>query len=146
MTVPGKGGAPLKFKTVEILEEKIDSYFEHCEETKRPYTIGGLACALDCHRDTITNYGKREKYFGTVARAKRKIEAYAEEQLFFAKNVNGIIFNLINNFDWRDRREVKQEVNLDGGLDIALIESRKRVREALSLNNPEKTCSKTPED
>lgn len=80
-------GRPLKFQSVEELEEKIQAYFESCWEIKRdmfgnaiapndlqiegeptvyvkvqkrPYTVGGLAVFLGCSRNTLWDYEKGE--------------------------------------------------------------------------------------
>lgn len=101
-----KVGRPLKFKSVKELQDKIDAYFSECEKKSRPLTITGLALALDCDRDTLLNYGKREEYFGTLIKARLMCQNYAEEFLFSGKNVAGAIFNLKNNYSWRDRQEI----------------------------------------
>ena len=83
-------GRPLLFKTPEELEEKINAYFDYCDEGRKstvvtpkgqvveqikpiPYTVEGLADWLDCDTRTIRNYGKSEAFFPTVSRAKTKI-------------------------------------------------------------------------
>jgi hypothetical protein len=47
MSEKNKVGRPLKFKTVEEMQEKIDAYFADCIEKERPFTITGLALALE---------------------------------------------------------------------------------------------------
>ena len=59
---------PLKFKSVEELQEKIDNYFNAMDEQERPYTISGLALFLDTSRRTLLNYEKRQEYFHTIKR------------------------------------------------------------------------------
>lgn len=105
-----KVGRPLKFKTVEEMQEKIDAYFEECDEKEKPYTITGLALALNTTRETLLDYQDRDEFSDTVKKAKLKCENYAEEFLFKGKNVVGSIFNLKNNYSrWIDRQEIKQE-------------------------------------
>lgn len=112
------GGRPLKFKTTEELQEKIDAYFESCweeredEKTKkeykfqvRPYTITGLAMHLDTSRQTLMNYEERGEFFDAIKRAKLKIENYTEEKLH-GNNVTGVIFSLKNNYGWVDKKEI----------------------------------------
>lgn len=110
-------GRPLKFQSVEELQMKIDDYFESCrnkdDELIRPYTITGLALALDTSRKVLLDYEKREDdYSYTIKKAKLKIENFAEESLFTSKQTAGVIFNLKNNYGWQD----KQDVGLSGGL------------------------------
>ena len=101
-------GRPVKFKTPKELQEKIDEYFDGCIKDKRPFTLSGLAYALEVDRKTILNYSHKEDFFPTIKRAKLRCEQFADEQLF--KNggqVAGVIFNLKNNHDdWRDRQEI----------------------------------------
>lgn len=113
---------PLLFKTVSELQSKIDAYFESCfdnQEIKdkkgnttgyiktqiRPYTVSGLAVALDTSRQTLINYEEKADYFDTVKKAKDIIENWTEEQLYRSTQVTGVIFNLKNNYDWKDKTE-----------------------------------------
>ena len=77
MADKNKGGRPLKFPTVEILQEKIDDYFASCWRKKidmfgngikdketgeyvleqyKPYTVSGMAVYLDTSRETLIDY------------------------------------------------------------------------------------------
>jgi len=107
---PNPNGQPLKFKTPEILQEKINEYFKKCDEEKRPYTISGLAYELEISRETLLDYQKKELYGDTVTRAKQKVMRYAEETLWNAKNPSGVIFSMKNNFPlaFRDKVETEQ--------------------------------------
>jgi hypothetical protein len=128
-----------KFKSVQELQEKIDAYFESCwaeviiknqygpvmvpnKETGekeplmeriqiRPYTITGLAVALDTTRETLLDYEAKDGYSDTIKKAKAKIEQFTEEQLFQLRNPAGAIFNLVNNYKrWVNKQETKQEI------------------------------------
>lgn len=133
-------GRPLKFASVEELEQKIAAYFDSCSEEvwveiedeegnstwnpildrhgaikvrqTKPYTVAGLASFLGCDRRTLINYGEREEFFPTIKAAKVKIEAYVEELLLSGVPAAGPIFNLKNNYDWND----KQDVSLNGSM------------------------------
>ena len=103
--VKNKGGRPLKFKSVKELDEKIDAYFE--DETNRPFTISGLAYFLGCDRSTIVNYSHNEKFFDTIKKARTKIESEVEKcALMGIYNPTFAIFNLKNNFGWKDKQEI----------------------------------------
>lgn len=131
--IKNKGGRPLKFKTEELLQQKIDEYFKSCWEQKvdmwgnplfwknekgdklldkpimrqiKPYTIGGLAVFLDCDRDLIANYKAKGKYIRTIKRALDIIYCYKEERLHVASNPTGTIFDLKNNYGWKDKQEI----------------------------------------
>jgi hypothetical protein len=72
------------------------------KEIIRPFTITGLAVALDTSRETLLNYEDRKEFFDTIKRAKEKIHNFTEEKLF-GNNATGVIFNLKNNYDWKDK-------------------------------------------
>ena len=100
-----KVGRPLKFKSVKELEKKIDAYFK--DETNLPWTITDLACWLDCDRQTLLNYQEKEEFFGTIKKAKTRIEASIEKQALLGNyNSTFAIFNMKNNFGWQDKHEV----------------------------------------
>jgi len=111
-----KIGKPLSFKTVEELEEKVELFFTSDDaylinykdgEEERIYapTMAGLALHLGVDRKTITNYSNKDEYFPTIRKAKARIEAHLEKKLY-GNNVTGLIFNLKNNFDWKDKSEI----------------------------------------
>lgn len=130
--VKNKGGRPLKFKTEEELATKIEAYFKSCWEQKidmwgnpvfkkdkdgkktedpvmvqkKPYTIGGLAVFLDCDQDLIEDYNKKGRFSRTIKRAKQIIYAYKQEFLYSGHNPTGAIFDLKNNYGWKDKTEV----------------------------------------
>ena len=141
MAKKNKGGRPLKFKSARELEEKINAYFDSCMEEywkpiekdgeiiwmpirdkdgnivmieKEPLTLTGLAVFLDCDRRTLLNYEENEEFFPSIKRAKLRIEQYAEKQLFdkSSKNVAGIIFNLKNNYGWKDKQDIEHSGKL----------------------------------
>jgi hypothetical protein len=106
MSEKNKGGRPLKFKTVKELQKKIDAYFKKCDNDDDPYTITGLALALDCDRRTLVNYEDREEFFPTIKKAKLKVENYLETKSLKGDIVPVMtIFNLKNNFGWKDKTE-----------------------------------------
>jgi hypothetical protein len=115
-----KVGRPLKFNSREELKEKIEAYFLSLKNDKgeyiRPPTVTGLAVALDTNRETLCNYEEKEDYFDTIKEAKSRCEAWVEENALLGKaNATFSIFNLKNNYGWKDKME--QELsNPDGNL------------------------------
>lgn len=81
-----------------------------------PYTVTGLALALDTNRQTLINYESgeyhtkeidketRQGFIDAIKRAKVKIENYNEVMLY-TPSPTGTIFNLKNNFGWKDKTE-----------------------------------------
>ena len=102
------GGRPKKYKTAAEMQIEIDLYFADCDAREKPYTICGLANALGMDRKTVLEYQKQDKFCNTIKKAKMKCQQYAEEYLFAGRNVAGAIFNMKNNYGWKDKTE--QEV------------------------------------
>lgn len=111
-------GRPLKFKSPKEIEDKAMEYFEMCDESGRPYTITGLALALDTDRHTLINYGEKDEYLHTIKKLKQIVENYAEEKLFNCNNTAGVIFNLKNNYGWVDKQEIDAKVKEEIVVDI----------------------------
>lgn len=72
-----------------------------------PPSVTALCLFLGIHRDTFASYGNQEEFSDTVTRARGRIEAYLEEQLMTGKKVQGVIFQLKNNYGWKDQRELE---------------------------------------
>ena len=128
-------GRPRKFKTRKALSEAVEDYFASicCTVTVhndigdvvvndlgdpirvKKYvvapSISGLCLRLGIDRSTWENYSdpKLHPEFQEVTRsARQRIEAWLEEELITReKNVRGIIFNLQNNFNWREKKELE---------------------------------------
>ena len=114
-------GRPKKYNSAYEMQRDIDSYFYNCDAKQRPYTVSGLANALDLTRQSLLNYAEDDEFFDTIKRAKSKIEQFTEE-LLFSKDVPtaGVIFNLKNNYDWKDKQEIEADVNNDVTINIEL--------------------------
>lgn len=114
-------GRPKKFNSVEELEQAIEEYFNYCDDYNKPYTISGLAYALDTNRQTLLDYQEQDEFSDTIKRAKARIERFNEE-LLFSKDVPtvGVIFNLKNNYNWKDKQEIEADVNNDVTINIEL--------------------------
>jgi hypothetical protein len=127
-------GRPLKFQSVEELQAKIDDYFASIElgmyldkdgvPSYPPVTITGLALHLGCYRETITNYEDRDEFFHTIKTAKLRVENFAEQQLFKARNPTGAIFAL-KNYGWDDKNITEHQ----GGLGITFVDNVSRTKE-----------------
>lgn len=114
-----KVGRPKKYTNVEEVEEIIKKYFKECKDDRRPYTMSGLAYALDMDRKTLLNYSKDEKFFPTIKKAKDFVEQSLEEKLISTSGVaTGIIFNLKNNYDWKDKQEIDADVKTEIRVDL----------------------------
>lgn len=108
-------GRPLKFQSAEELQKMIDAYFANCDKKKKPYTITGLALALDTTRDILLAYEERDEFSNAIKKAKLRCQAYAEEQLFTNRNTAGVIFNMVNNYGWKNKQDIDNNIgNKDG--------------------------------
>lgn len=106
-------GRPKAYIEVEVMQQKIDKYFNDCDRENEPYTVTGLCLALDITRETLSEYSKKDEFSDTIKKAKLKVENYLEKSLITTGPATGIIFNLKNNFGWKDKQEIEHsgEVN-----------------------------------
>ena len=95
---------PSKHKTPDDMEELIDEYFAKCKAESRPYTITGLAAALNLTRQGLCEYAAKGQFSDTVKKAKIKVEASVEERLLSGSNATGAIFWMKNNAGWKDEQ------------------------------------------
>lgn len=122
MGVSNKGGRPLKFKSPEELQKKIDEYYKWAKDNNKHVTITGLAWFLETNRQTLLNYenensdlykniknSEKVKFIDAIKNAKARIEMEYEESLFYKHSSVGGIFTLKNNFGWVDKQEIVQE-------------------------------------
>lgn len=117
-------GRPDKWKSVKELKDAIDAYFSYADDHNEPYLITGLCLALDCSREVLLDwdkdtgkYPKPEQAVKLIKNAKLRCQNYAEKMLMNGKvNPTGAIFNLKNNYRWKDKSEVDATTN---GKDLA---------------------------
>lgn len=115
-----KVGRPRKIESPEDMQKAVDEYFSVCEERRKenplsaPPTVSGMCYFLGFEdRHALQEYAKRPEFSATVKRAKLRLENILEEHLF-GNSVTGVIFNLKNNYGWKDKHE--QEISgPDGG-------------------------------
>lgn len=119
-------GRRAKYTNPDDMQALIHLYFVGCKKNREAEkngwgepkdsitedlhpTVTGLALVLDLTRQGLINYEVKEEFVDTVKEGKARIEAYIEQRLFL-NNPTGCIFNLKNNFNWKD----KQETELSG--------------------------------
>lgn len=104
---------PKLYNNKEEVQEIIDKYFALCDEKNKPYTMSGLANALNMDRRSLLNYSKDDEFFLTIKKARAEIEQQLEENALLGKaNSTFTIFNLKNNYGWKDAIEVKDNNEL----------------------------------
>lgn len=94
-------GRPLKFRTPEELEQKIDDYFDNTH--KDEWTWTGLALHLGTSRELLREYKERPEFVDTLKKALLKVENSYEIDLKKSGRP-GTIFAL-KNFGWKDKTE-----------------------------------------
>lgn len=117
MSEETKKGRKLKYESAEKMQVDIEAYFQGLDEhnakaneegfVRKHPTVTGLALAVDMTRKSLLEYEKRSDAFSyTITKAKGIVEDYLEQRLFSGQ-VAGCIFNLKNNFDWKDKNETE---------------------------------------
>lgn len=104
-------------RKVRVLDDDGEAVYNDVGESiwvteyVRPPTVSGLCLYLGIDRSTWQNYADRELHpelADIAADARVRMECWLEEQLLTReKNVQGLIFNLQNNYGWREKREVE---------------------------------------
>lgn len=107
-----KVGRPKAYTDIDHFEAIVEDYFQTAaymgEGENRMFapTVSGLAYHLGIDRHTLLNYQSDSKFLPTIKRAKERIHQTLEQRLY-GNTVTGIIFNLKNNFDWKDKKETE---------------------------------------
>lgn len=98
-------GKPPKYRSAAQMEEAMERYFASIGDA--PPTVAGMTYFLGFADRSSLEYYKREKpaFRQVIRRARLRIEASLEQQLMRGSSVTGIIFNLKNNFGWKDAQE-----------------------------------------
>jgi hypothetical protein len=103
-----RAGRPPIFETAEQMQAAIDQYYLDCDARKVPLTMSGLALAIGMSRGQLSVYEGRDAFTDTIKHARARVENQLEEGLLTReRQVAGHIFNLKNNFGWKDVQEVE---------------------------------------
>jgi len=123
------------------MQSVIDKYFQtdaYVGEGDNRFfcpTIAGLAYALDLTRQSLINYEVKEEFLDTIKKAKMKVEISLEQRLA-GNSVTGSIFNLKNNFGWKDKTETEHSGSINfGNLTDEQIDEEIKKREAIVSGN-----------
>ncbi len=85
----GSVGRPRKY-TASQAQKLINDYFQACEDNERPFSITGLALALDTSRKFLCEWCERGDDLGSaVKKAKDRVENYVEELLLTSSHAAG---------------------------------------------------------
>ena len=117
-----KTGRPAKYTSVEAMQERIDSYFAECPDTRVIYpvagqpqtvpdpTLTGLVLHLGfCDRNSFYDYCNKNEFSGTLKAARTRVEKIYES-LLKGGSCTGAIFWL-KNHGWRDTQDINTTSN-----------------------------------
>lgn len=122
----------VKTRKVTDRTQQPEEIVEWAISEQKPYSVTGLANFLNTSRETLINYENRDEFFDTIKAAKSKIEHYWELQLL-GSHATGPIFNLKNNYGWKDQTQVDSNVNL--GVDVSAEQAEQLIRARAKRSN-----------
>lgn len=98
----GNSGKPPIYSSSEELSDKINEYFEYCEDNVDKVTVTGLALYLGfCTRKSLDDYeGKDDEYLYIIKRAKLAVEHHYEVR------GNTIDIFALKNMGWKDSQAI----------------------------------------
>ena len=130
---------PLKYKDIQTVKDRIEWYFNDCDERKAPYTLIGLANALNVNRQTLYRYSNYKNVTSDdienvesltektkielchiITQAVDKIEQYTVEQLMDRDRYKGAQFLLACNYGYRQTQSI--EIQSDKDINISISE------------------------
>ncbi len=131
-------GRPLKYQKEEDLRNAIDEYFDWCDNriqhvyspksesvieviNPAPYTMMGLARRIGLSRQALSEYSHSDKFGDTIKEARDRVQEDVETRLM-EKQPTGAIFNLKNNFGYKD--QTQQDIT-SGGEQIVIYTPKK---------------------
>jgi hypothetical protein len=149
-----------KIKDYETFEKFVDDYFEEAQEwndkthkwtQKYHPSMTGLAlhCGLSYKGFWVEQPKRGEDFKSLVSESKARIEEHNIQQLYRKNQVTGVIFNLKNNFGWKDKQEIEhdhkgtislssvlkqveqKELLDDGVVEAEIIDESRKPRQAL---------------
>ena len=129
-------GRPRKFESPEQMQDLIDLYFRECSEHDRPITITGMAVALGTTRKTLLDYERDPEFSYTVKQAKAVCERFVEEGALTGKlHATFCIFNLKNNYGWKDKVDVGYSGEVMLRNEPRTLEEARAIEEELGISS-----------
>ena len=122
----GKNGAPFKYNTDKQILDIADVFFANCDAKSEPYTITGLALALDTDRKTLMAWENSDRLCNTIKKIKSKVEEYVERRVAMGKIPPAVGIFMLKNFGWTDKQEIDQNIKGDISLSQILIEAKNK--------------------
>lgn len=129
---------PLKYTDTKQVQKIINDYFTDCDNRQAPYTLIGLANALDVNRITLYRYRDYKLIDNTdiqdvqtltqetklqlcniISHAVDKIEQYTVEKLFDKDTYKGSQFLLACNYGYRNTQVLELQSDKDINITVA---------------------------
>lgn len=129
---------PLKYTDTKQVQKIIDDYFTDCDNRNAPYTLIGLANALDVNRITLYRYRDYKLIDNTdiqdiqtltqqtklelcniISHAVDKIEQYTVERLYDKDTYKGAQFLLACNYGYRNTQTIELQSDKDINITVA---------------------------
>lgn len=128
------GGRPPCWEDRDAFQKAVDNYFTHCDKTliirqhvtgkgiikvktPTPYTMAGLARALDMSRETLNQYKREDTFSDIISCARAKIhEQNVTHAMLGCHDSRIAALNLASNYGYANRTE--SEVRSTGIEDI----------------------------
>ena len=100
-------GNPIVKEIPEILLDKQGEPVKEIVYLEEP-SVAGLRLYLGISKSLWASYADNEEMAPVVALVRDRMEARLEELLTTRNSVQGVVFNLKNNYGWKDKQEVTQ--------------------------------------
>ncbi|MEL6568188.1 MAG: terminase small subunit [Pseudomonadota bacterium] len=134
----GPGGRPPLYEDPDLLEAKIDLYFDGLSEEDVP-SIAELAFELGfASRNALWEYEQKSEFSDTIKRAKLRLEVDRTKRLLCGPNTAGVIFDLTNNYGWKNPHHMKHSGDEDGP-PIEVTSPTEKLKAFLESRNPEQS-------
>jgi hypothetical protein len=89
------------------MQDAIDAYFDNLDDDLPTVTGLALALGFDSRNGLLYYQDEKPAFLSTIKKAKARVEAAFEKELIHRNgSVTGLIFNLKNNFAWKDAQEL----------------------------------------
>jgi hypothetical protein len=108
-------GRPPLYEDPLLMEAKIEQYFDGLEAGEAP-SVAGLAFELGfASRNALWEYEQKPEFSDTIKRAKLRMEVDRTKRLLSSGTPTaGVIFDLTNNYGWKNPQHHKHGGDEDG--------------------------------
>ena len=106
--------------TPRVMLNRINKYFEHCEEVDDIPSISGMILYLKLYKNAFYNYLKDPDYEEILEQARLVIKTWIETDIYKCEGrTEGKIAYMKNIHGWADKIETKNETEVKQVLDVS---------------------------